>query len=847
LYQVTQLATGNKFAVGQKRAGRFLHKMDKTAVAKVLTAPCCKKRNCHSHFTSADVYGLRADVYGQYDSNKDENNYLVLRLGRPSAKSPFRYMLGEREVCGKFWMMAYGVWAKRAAKLRALATHSATDGVMGFVGGLDFRGRPPTKMNACLAFLGPWFDLNAQKPTPDEWLWPIHVPTAGRAWEEDFKPWWKIVAKANHWSDNDMPGKKTFERACANDLFKHVKKRKKHNHCRCLTCDDIEQEGVILQRGNDPRAIDAWKVRKAAHKKMYRAWRQYEAACILRAHHAPHEQWCCEYDDTSAAALPSLTKRPPKNLTNTRISLIPFNYVNPAADQLAYIWTVKGAYKKGGNRLCSTLYHTWRAGKEGEGEHRFARDVTCIADNYTENKCNTVLAFGCLLVSKNWFDTIKFVYGPVGHTHGGQDRNHNILNNHVLGGHQVGTLGHIACLSKDAWSEQRLVPEHVVNEAMYDWDKYFGNSILDGISGCWKTPRNEEAVHAFLIKRGTHGVVEVRWKPDAATGDWLGVGGRAGDAGFRLLKSIPRGVPDIIPPKNTTNIIAAQYVNSFNSHVMKGVMEKRGLGSAHDHLMEIYKTGTVPRTFLEDTRPLGKLGRLAKTGVDSYIGEVRIMEPCMAKNADDFFAQPPALLEAIKDKEAREKAAVAQHALPPVGYTRIPHDKRPVVVSGLALTRAQEDERLLAREAAVQKQGYGSDGIDGNEEEEEEEEGEEVADDNPCPREAFGDWCAPGRYVAIKTDWDDKGGMEIGKITSVVSAADKTFQATFLTNIAPWLETCIDGKWHTQPGSKPQQCEAHTVVCMFDKINKDNTLPKKVRDCLKGSDLNFYMDNDGDR
>ena len=325
---------------------------------------------------------------------------------------------------------------------------------------------------------------------------------------------------------------------------------------------------------------------------------------------------------------------------------------------------------------------------------------------------------------------------------------------------------------------------------------------------------------------------------------------RATAVSVRLLKSVPRGVPDIIPPKNTTSIISQQYVKAFNSHVMKRVMDKRGLGSAHDHLMEIYKTGTVPRTFLEDTRPPGKLGRLAKTGVAPYIGEVRIMEPCMAKNADDFFAQPQALLDAILDKEAREKAAVAQHALPPVGYTRIPHDKRPIVVSGLALTTAQEVGRQVAREAAVQKLGYGSDNDDEEEEEEEEEEEAEeegVQDNNPCPRNAFDQWCVPGRYVAIKTAWDGgKGGMEIGKIKSMVSENDETFTATFLTNTAPWLEACIDGKWYKNPGSKPQQCAAHAVVCMFDKINKDHTLPKKVRADLKSSDLSFYNENDGD-
>jgi hypothetical protein len=44
-----------------------------------------------------------------------------------------------------------------------------------------------------------------------------------------------------------------------------------------------------------------------------------------------------------------------------------------------------------------------------------------MADNYNENKNNTVFAFCSELVMRGWFHTVELFYGPVGHTHNGND------------------------------------------------------------------------------------------------------------------------------------------------------------------------------------------------------------------------------------------------------------------------------------------------------------------------------------------------------------------------------------------------------------------------------------------
>ena len=107
---------------------------------------------------------------------------------------------------------------------------------------------------------------------------------------------------------------------------------------------------------------------------------------------------------------------------------MPFNICNYANGDNAYVYTVKGRFKKGGNRLCSVLYHYLRKMKFGTDRCRLAHRVYLHADNFVENKCNTVLCFASELVMRGWFEEIIFEFGPVGHTHNGRDAVHHIHN-----------------------------------------------------------------------------------------------------------------------------------------------------------------------------------------------------------------------------------------------------------------------------------------------------------------------------------------------------------------------------------------------------------------------------------
>ena len=69
-----------------------------------------------------------------------------------------------------------------------------------------------------------------------------------------------------------------------------------------------------------------------------------------------------------------------------------------------------------------------------------SKESVFIADNYSENKCNTVFAFACMMVSKRWKDKVTLLFGPPGHTHTKNDCWHKILNVDV-GQYECATLG----------------------------------------------------------------------------------------------------------------------------------------------------------------------------------------------------------------------------------------------------------------------------------------------------------------------------------------------------------------------------------------------------------------------
>ena len=108
-------------------------------------------------------------------------------------------------------------------------------------------------------------------------------------------------------------------------------------------------------------------------------------------------------DDTSAIGFPFFTNRPIKSTaTKRRLDFIPWLMHDHARHRSTYIYTMKGAFKKGANRFCTMLYAIVKSLKLSGGVAAGARTLVFIGDNYCENKNNIDLAFACDLVKHGW-------------------------------------------------------------------------------------------------------------------------------------------------------------------------------------------------------------------------------------------------------------------------------------------------------------------------------------------------------------------------------------------------------------------------------------------------------------
>ena len=182
------------------------------------------------------------------------------------------------------------------------------------------------------------------------------------------------------------------------------------------------------------------------------------------------------YDDTSALGFPRMTQRAIKSMPNDRVFMTPFNLTNHGTGENIYVFDFKNKWKHGGDRLCSMLYHVL-------SRIKFKDDATCtplekaqkvcpklilMADNCAENKNNTLFAFLSELVLRGWFSEVEMLFGPVGHTHNGNDAVHHVLNN-IAGNLTSVTPAEIFTNFSYSWRKAESRPQPVIMECQYAW------------------------------------------------------------------------------------------------------------------------------------------------------------------------------------------------------------------------------------------------------------------------------------------------------------------------------------------------------------------------------------------
>ena len=97
---------------------------------------------------------------------------------------------------------------------------------------------------------------------------------ANQSLESIYTGTFKVYAKSQTWADERLPGLSTFKRASRDPMFSDVKRRPKHRHLRCDTCDELSKRRVAAFI--DREVMDQYRADHQRHEADVMAWRQLE-------------------------------------------------------------------------------------------------------------------------------------------------------------------------------------------------------------------------------------------------------------------------------------------------------------------------------------------------------------------------------------------------------------------------------------------------------------------------------------------------------------------------------------------------------------------------------------------
>jgi len=110
-----------------------------------------------------------------------------------------------------------------------------------------------------------------------------------------------------------------------------------------------------------------------------------------------------------------------------------------------------------------------------------SKKLVLMADNCSENKNHSLFAFCSELVNRGWYDEIQMLFGPVGHTHNGNDAVHYI-HNQIAGNFVSITPAELFQNYAYAWHTERTRPQPIIVDTQYAWDERYA-PYLNRVSG----------------------------------------------------------------------------------------------------------------------------------------------------------------------------------------------------------------------------------------------------------------------------------------------------------------------------------------------------------------------------
>lgn len=128
---------------------------------------------------------------------------------------------------------------------------------------------------------------------------------------------------------------------------------------------------------------------------------------------------------------PRTTNKDVKNYPTDRVFMTPLSLSHHGNGNV-YFYDFTHKWRHGSNRMCTILYTVLSRIKNKPARDATTHDLAqkrstklyLMADNAPLNKNNTILAFASELVMRGWFEEVQMLFGPVGHTHNGNDAVH---------------------------------------------------------------------------------------------------------------------------------------------------------------------------------------------------------------------------------------------------------------------------------------------------------------------------------------------------------------------------------------------------------------------------------------
>ena len=688
---LTCLINGQMYRVSNNRVNKALMAMDPTAIGRQVFVPkSCGahcKHQCWLNFNVNEILthrGRHVSCSSEGEINETIARYLTIFNKRPgqAADAKFEYIVNGKHVCADFYCVAEGISMNKLRAIKLMVKQGAVHSIHGNKGMVS-ELRQKRHMHG-VAFWT-WFCLNfCQRPATveDILLFPLAWPY-DEIYEAVYIPWHQRVAPSE-----PLLSASAFYQARWDPQFHNVQRRANHRHAKCTTCKLLNVRRRNLKTLEERKQ---YELDRDFHNAEKQAWRNLEESMQKLGQADPSKYAVFQYDDTNSLAIPCFSKRDYKNLGHGRLHFVPLNFTDFSSGTMSYIYYGKEAMSKGANRIITVLFTAIRMMKFGRGQSRYARNIICLADNYSENKCNELFAFAYEMVQRGWVDSVEFLFGPPGHTHNGSDACHRLHNDYVTQ-YEAYTLGEFILNYGKVWRDRP--PTAAYLNFQYNWKERY-EPCLNHVAGFLK---DEEipAVQAFRCHRTLSGSIEIRWKHRAADAVWFGREANASSVGYNILKRIPTKPPKVILAKEVTN---AEGIKDLMSAGMRHIFEESRQSAAYDWVMQVCASGTLPLEYVDPANqpaPANQWGHLCRLGVEDKQGNVFVMNPMPDLSQDVFWNQPRELLLQQQQMHLLQAVAInVSHQLPNVRYRSEKKWDTPIYHENMA---RQEQSMLLVQE-----------------------------------------------------------------------------------------------------------------------------------------------------